>query len=415
MLSDLATGFAHDLNQPLAAIAAYAEARPPCSAAIPAHAPQALDIVQAIASQALRAGDVVQQLRVAARPLPQTDQALDPNALVRTVSPCSSHSPPSRRSRLGVELRTPAPPSWATPSRLQALLVLLFASALDTVIRLPAERRKVTISTEDDGLHGGAFRHRAGRHPFPGASAPGGSAEPAGRPADQWTDERPDREQQPAAVTTVFVVDDDDGVRTSLGILLDSGRLPAGALCVGRGFPRPVRSRPVPGCLLLDMRMPGMSGMELLQELARRGAFLPVIFITGHGDVPMAVEAMKAGAFDFLQKPFSPRDLLDRIARALAADTEARQALSLTDELRRRQATLTPREKEVMGLIVAGHANKVIAMDLGLSERTVEIHRARVMEKMATRSVAHLVRMALALEEAGHHPPLLVQHRPPAG
>lgn len=217
-----------------------------------------------------------------------------------------------------------------------------------------------------------------------------------------------------AAVKTVFVVDDDEGVRTSLSILLDSAGyrpVPFGSATDFLAQYSPAS----PGCLLLDMRMPGMGGMELLQEMSRRGAFLPVIFITGHGDVPMAVEAMKSGAFDFLQKPFSPRDLLDRIARALAADAEARHALSLTDELRRRQGTLTPREKEVMGLIIAGHANKVIAMDLGLSERTVEIHRARVMEKMATRSVAHLVRMALALEEAGHHPTVSGARHPPVG
>jgi len=204
-----------------------------------------------------------------------------------------------------------------------------------------------------------------------------------------------------AATTAVFVVDDDEGVRTSLSILLDSAGYRPVAFAAAGGFLAQY-DLASPGCLLLDVRMPGMSGMELLQELSRRGAFLPVIFITGHGDVPMAVEAMKSGAFDFLQKPFSPRDLLDRIARALTADAEARHALSLTDELRRRHSTLTPREKEVMDLIIAGNANKVIAMDLGLSERTVEIHRARVMEKMATRSVAHLVRMALALAPPAH-------------
>ncbi|MEQ1803052.1 MAG: response regulator transcription factor [Gammaproteobacteria bacterium] len=217
-----------------------------------------------------------------------------------------------------------------------------------------------------------------------------------------------------ATITTVFVVDDDDGVRTSLGILLDSAGYRAVPFSSAPDFLSqydPAR----PGCLLLDMRMPGMTGMELLQELSSRGAFLPVIFITGHGDVAMAVEAMKAGAFDFLQKPFSPRDLLDRVQRALAADSEARQVLSRVEELRQRHATLTPREKEVMGLIVGGHANKVIAMDLGLSERTVEIHRARVMEKMATRSVAHLVRMALELENPGHHARAAGADRPPAG
>lgn len=213
---------------------------------------------------------------------------------------------------------------------------------------------------------------------------------------------------------TVFVVDDDDGVRTSLGILLDSADYRPVAFSSALDFLDqydPVR----PGCLLLDMRMPGMNGMQLLQELSRRGAFLPVIFISGHGDVPMAVEAMKNGAFDFLQKPFSQQDLLDRISRALAADAEARQALLLTEELRRRHDTLTPREREVMDLIVAGNANKVIAMDLKLSERTVEIHRARVMEKMATRSVAHLVRMAMALEAPPHPAAGLPADRPPAG
>mgnify|MGYP005816785891 CR=1 FL=1 len=213
-----------------------------------------------------------------------------------------------------------------------------------------------------------------------------------------------DQVRNEAMTRTVFVVDDDDGVRSSLGILLDAAGYSAVPFASATEFLAaydPERQ----GCLLLDMRMPGMTGMELLQELAHRGAFLPVIFITGHGDVPMAVEAMKSGAFDFLQKPFSPQDLLERIERALVADTEARQELSKIGDLRRRHATLTPREKEVMALIVAGHANKVIAQDLGLSERTVEIHRARVMEKMATRSVAHLVRMAVQLEQQDPHPP----------
>ena len=195
---------------------------------------------------------------------------------------------------------------------------------------------------------------------------------------------------------TVFVVDDDEGVRTSLGILLDSVGYRAILFASAMEFLAqydPERA----GCLLLDMRMPRMSGMDLQEELAQRGAFLPVIFITGHGDVPLAVQAMKAGAFDFLQKPFSQHDLLARIKGALEADTEARQALAHTDELQRLHDTLSPREKEVMGLIVAGNANKVIAMDLKLSERTVEIHRSRVMEKMGTRSLAHLVRMAIEL------------------
>jgi C4-dicarboxylate-specific signal transduction histidine kinase len=151
VLSELATGFAHDLNQPLAAIAAYAEGAATLLRRDPGSATQALDIIQAIANQALRAGDVLQQLRHAARPLPQTSQSLDPNALVRTVMPLLESLATQQAVRLGVELRTPAPAVHGDASRLQALLILLFTSALDTVIRLPAERRKVTISTEDDG------------------------------------------------------------------------------------------------------------------------------------------------------------------------------------------------------------------------------------------------------------------------
>lgn len=196
---------------------------------------------------------------------------------------------------------------------------------------------------------------------------------------------------------TVFIVDDDEGVRTSLGILLDSVGYRPVAFASAREFLE--RYDPdQPGCLLLDIRMPDMSGMDLQRELAARAIFLPVIFITGHGDVAMAVDAMKNGAFDFLQKPFGHQELLARIGPALEADADARQTLARKEELARRHAALTPREKEVMGMIVSGHANKVIAQDLGLSERTVEIHRARVMDKMGTRSLAHLVRMALEMQ-----------------
>ena len=151
------------------------------------------------------------------------------------------------------------------------------------------------------------------------------------------------------------------------------------------------------GCLVLDIRMPGMSGLELQQHLNRMGSMLPVIFITGHGDVPMAVQAMKEGAFEFVQKPFRDQDLLDRINHALEQDKENRSSLARSADVLQRIESLTPREKQVMGLVVDGAANKVIAIDLGLSERTVEIHRAKVMEKMGARSVAHLVKLQLSL------------------
>jgi len=142
-----------------------------------------------------------------------------------------------------------------------------------------------------------------------------------------------------------------------------------------------------------------MSGLELQEELHKRGIDIPVIFVTGHGDVPMAVQAMRKGAFDFVQKPFRDQDLLDQVNRALQVDAVNRKDTADKAETVQRWSTLTPREKEVMALIVEGKANKVIAMDLGLSERTVEIHRAHVMEKMKVRSVAHLVKMSLVLPE----------------
>jgi two-component system, LuxR family, response regulator FixJ len=197
---------------------------------------------------------------------------------------------------------------------------------------------------------------------------------------------------------TVYVVDDDDGMRRALHTLLNTV-----------GFNTLVFSRPgeflatfhpdAPGCLVLDIRMPEMSGLEVQQHLNTIGSMLPVIFITGHGDVPMAVQAMKEGAFEFIQKPFRDQDLIDRINHALILDTQNRTSLARRAEVLHRVESLTPRERQVMDLVVDGAANKVIAIDLGLSERTVEIHRAKVMEKMGSRSVAHLVKLQLTLAQ----------------
>jgi FixJ family two-component response regulator len=192
----------------------------------------------------------------------------------------------------------------------------------------------------------------------------------------------------------VFVVDDDEAVRSSLRMLIRSVGLQAQAFATAQEFLRLYDPRQ-PGCLLLDVRMPGMSGLELQQELNRRGATIPVIFITGHGDVPMAVEAMQHGAFDFLQKPFRDQDLLDRVQRAMVQDAQSRAGLAMRAEIKARMASLTPRESEVLRLVTSGKANKVVGAELGVSQRTVEIHRAHVMEKMQARSLAELVRMVL--------------------
>jgi two-component system, LuxR family, response regulator FixJ len=203
--------------------------------------------------------------------------------------------------------------------------------------------------------------------------------------------------QEPTA--TVYVVDDDEGVRNSLRFLLKSVGLTARTLSSAREFLETYRPRQ-PGCVVLDVRMPGMSGLELQQQLNLRGAIIPLIFITGHGDIPMAVDAMQHGAFDFLQKPFRDQDLIDRIQRALERDARNRASLNQHDRIRERFATLTPREREVLALMTRGKPNKVMAAELGVSQRTVEIHRARVMEKTGAASLAQLVRMAMDLESS---------------
>jgi FixJ family two-component response regulator len=196
----------------------------------------------------------------------------------------------------------------------------------------------------------------------------------------------------------VFIVDDDDAVRAALRLLMRSAGLQARGFASADEFLAGYDARQ-PGCLVLDVRMPGMSGLELQQELNKRGATIPVIFITGHGDVPMAVEAMQHGAADFLQKPFGDQDLLDRVKKALASDAGARASMAVLAVTRQRLQSLTPREVQVMRLVTRGKANKVIGAELGVSQRTVEIHRAHVMEKMQARSLAELVRMVMDAEE----------------
>ena len=188
----------------------------------------------------------------------------------------------------------------------------------------------------------------------------------------------------------VYVIDDDEAVRDSLRMLLGSVDLSHQVFASAHEFLDaydPARH----ACLVSDIRMPGLSGLELQERLAEQHAEIPIIFITGHGDVPMAVSAMKSGALDFVQKPFRDQDLIDLIHKALEQDRERRAARLEERTIRERLETLTPREAEVMQRVVKGQANKVIAMDLGVSQRTVELHRARVMRKLRMRSLAELV------------------------
>lgn len=193
----------------------------------------------------------------------------------------------------------------------------------------------------------------------------------------------------------IFVVDDDEAVRLSTEMLIRSMGLHVESFESAAEFLEDFDPQQ-PGCVILDIRMPGMSGLELQEHLNEIQATIPVIFVTGHGDVPMAVKAMKAGAIDFIQKPFRDQELIDRVHAALARDSEEREESQAHAETQEHVDLLTAREREVMGLVVDGRANKEIAFDLGLSPRTVEIHRARVMSKMSAKSLPDLVRKVLA-------------------
>ncbi|MBQ0832415.1 response regulator FixJ [Marinobacter sp.] len=196
---------------------------------------------------------------------------------------------------------------------------------------------------------------------------------------------------------TVYVVEDDEAVRDSLELLLKSdGKLVKtyeNAAVFLKDY-----SETMAGCIVLDIRMPGMDGMELQKKLNDKHSILPIIFVTGHGDVPMAVDAMKEGAVDFIQKPYREEALLEKIEAALEQDLEQRKTLDEKQEIIRRIKSLTPREHEIMDRMIEGQANKVIAIELEISQRTVEIHRSRVMHKMGTHSLAHLVRMVLSVK-----------------
>jgi RNA polymerase sigma factor (sigma-70 family) len=199
---------------------------------------------------------------------------------------------------------------------------------------------------------------------------------------------------------TVFIVDDDQAVARSLRWLIETVRLQVETFASAQAFLDGYDAAK-PGCLVLDVRMPGMSGLELQERLAARRCYhVPIIFITGHGDVQMAVRAVQAGAFDFVEKPFNDQDLLDRIQRAIAHDAGQRGKEAQRAQLKALFAGLTPREREVLDLVVEGLSNKAIANALGLSAKTVEVHRAKVMEKLHARSISDLVKMAMQNQAA---------------
>ncbi len=196
---------------------------------------------------------------------------------------------------------------------------------------------------------------------------------------------------------TVAVIDDDDALRDAMSMMLEAAGLKPEGFPTAEAFLAVVGSGSF-GCAVIDVRLPGMDGMALFHKLQADKVNMPVVIVTGHGDVPMAVEALKAGAVDFIEKPFDPDRLLEGIRQALSREIQVRRDQSAVEELHGLLARLTPREREVMDFMVMGHSNKAIASKLGISPRTVEIYRARVMEKMNVRTLAELVRLAMRLE-----------------
>lgn len=197
---------------------------------------------------------------------------------------------------------------------------------------------------------------------------------------------------------TVFIIDDDEAMRDSLGLLMRSVGINYETYSNAQSFLENYEESRS-GCLLLDIRMPGMSGLDLQQKLQEMDAELPILFITGHGDVPMAVEAMKKGAVDFFQKPFRDQALLDRISQVMTQLNDNQKKQAERQQIRSRLERLTTRENEILNLVVQGVGNKVIAADLGISQRTVELHRAHVMQKMQADSLAQLVQMVMLTEQ----------------
>ncbi len=434
-LEEMASGIAHELNQPIGAIATFAQAAQRMLSRPDPMISSVAEVLQHISDEALNAGQGIHHIRRRFAACDRGRSTCHLSDVFGELIPVLQMLAARSGVKLCFSIAGELPTVTIDPLRIQHVLLTLVQNALDarrTEITDPSVRIEVTgdryaittsvidhgtgiaeavranlfrpfFTTKPNGMglglassraileaHQGGYRIRESRAPRREILVPPAGCHrrtlPMNCPVNKETGRKP----------TIYIVDDDDGMRRALSILMTTVGYDAVAFARPGEFLTRFNAN-LPSCLVLDVRMPEMSGLEVQQQLNRSGAMLPVILVTGHGDIPMAVQAMKDGAFDFLQKPFRDQDLLDRINAALRQDAENRATVDRHADLKRREESLTPREHEVLAMVVDGRANKVIAIDLGLSERTVEIHRANVMEKMGARSVAHLVKMHLTL------------------
>ena len=425
-LGEMAASIAHEVDQPLSGIIINANA---CLRFLTAPSPnldEVRDGLQAIARDGRRSSDVIARIRALARRTATEEEPLDVNALIREVVTLAD----GEARRIGATVRTELagnlPCVLGDRVQLQQVVLNLFLNGLEAMHAVEGRPRELVISTQREAtdrvrvsVPGLGIGHR------PEACGPFVRARSTRRSAAGWgwvsrsagrlssstagdsgpcrmtglarrSSSRSDAPIMPEPQAIVFVVDDDASVREALERLIRSAGLKVEAFASAEEFLKRPRAD-APSCLVLDVRLPDLSGLDLQRRMADANNEIPIVFITGHGDIPTTVRAMKAGAVEFLTKPLVEGDVLESIRGAIARDRAVRDHHAETSALRARFASLTPREEEVMGWVVSGLLNKQIAGELGISEETIKVHRGHVMRKMGADSLAELVRMSQRL------------------